>query len=187
MTELVNSAGARAGQADIFGGVPDALPSDETVLARFPAVRLDHLNKHYYRGLLRRELLAGRCRDCRRWHTPLRPICPSCWSPEVHAEPVSGRGVVYLLTFLHQGPPAPGVDYAGGFPLAAIELAEQPGLRVEATVVGCPRDRLRVGLEVELTWITRDGQPWPAFRPVADPAAMDPAAGDPVAGHGAQP
>jgi uncharacterized OB-fold protein len=60
------------------------------------------------------------------------------------------------------------VNYAGGFPLAAIELAEQPGLRVEATVVDCPRDRLRVGLEVELTWIDRDGDPktpWPAFRP----------------------
>jgi uncharacterized OB-fold protein len=79
--------------------------------------------------------------------------------------PVSGRGTVHLLTFLHQGPPVPGLDYAGGFPLAAIELAEQPGLRVEATVVDCPRDQLRVGLAVELTWIDRDGAPWPAFRP----------------------
>jgi uncharacterized protein len=143
---------------------------DEAVLERFPDVRLDHLNKRYYLGLLRRELLAGRCRACERWHTPLRPICPSCWSAEVSPVPVSGRGTVYLLTFLHQGPPAPGVDYAGGYPLAAIELAEQAGLRVEATVVDCPRDRLRVGLEVELTWIDRDrgGEqktPWPAFRP----------------------
>ena len=86
---------------------------------------------------------------------------------------------MYLLTFLHQGPPAPGVDYAGGFPLAAIELAEQPGLRVEATVIGCPRDRLRVGLEVELTWIARDGQPWPGL-----PSRRGPGAGDPVARTG---
>jgi len=142
--------------------------SDEEVLERFPAVRLDHLNKLYYAGLLR-------CRTCRRWHTPLRPICPSCWSPEVGPVPVSGRGTVYLLTFLHQGPPAPGVDYAGGFPLAAIELAEQAGLRVQATVVDCPRDRLRIGLEVELTWIDRAGDPetpWPAFRPAPDRGAQ---------------
>jgi uncharacterized OB-fold protein len=142
--------------------------SDETVLERFPGVRLDHLNKRYYQGLLRRELLAGRCRACGRWHTPLRPICPSCWSAEEGPAPVSGRGTVYLLTFLHQGPP--GADYAGGFPLAAVELAEQAGLRVEATVVDCPRDRLRVGLEVELTWIGRAGAPWPAFRPADQPA-----------------
>jgi uncharacterized protein len=138
---------------------------DEAVLRRFPAVRLDHLNKRYYAGLLRRELLVNHCRACGAWHTPLRPICPSCWSPDVIPEPVGGRGMVHLLTFLHQGPPAAGVDYPGGFPLAAIELAEQPGLRVAATVVDCPRDQLRIGLPVELTWIDRDGAPWPAFRP----------------------
>lgn len=145
------------------------MASDAEVFERFPDVRLDHLNKQYYGGLLRRELLAGRCRACGRWHTPLRPICPSCWSAGVSAVPVSGRGTVHLVTFLHQGPSAPGVDYAGGFPLAAIELAEQPGLRVQATVVDCPRDRLRIGLKVELTWIDRDGAPWPAFRPVGSP------------------
>lgn len=142
--------------------------SDEAVLARFPAVRLDHLNKRYYRGLLRRELLMNHCAACGRWHTPLRPVCPGCWSARVTPRPVSGCGTVYLLTFLHQGPPARGVDYAGGFPLAAIELAEQPGLRVQATVVDCARDRLRIGLPVELTWIDRDGAPWPAFRPVRE-------------------
>ena len=139
--------------------------SDAEVLERFPDVRLDHLNKQYYLGLLRHELLAGHCLVCGTWHTPLRPICPSCWSAQVSPAQVSGCGTVHLLTFLHQGPAAPGVDYTGGFPLAAIELAEQPGLRVEATVVDCPRDRLRIGLAVELTWIDRGGAPWPAFRP----------------------
>jgi uncharacterized protein len=168
-----------AGPADIFDRMPDARltspepvpePSDEEVLQRFPSVRLDHLNKQYYKGLLRRQLRAGRCAQCGRWHTPLRPICPACWSARVGPEPVSGRGTVYLLTSLHQGPPAPGVDYSGGFPLAGIELAEQPGLRVAATVVDCPHDQLRVGLAVELTWIDRDGAPWPAFRPAGFPS-----------------
>jgi len=147
-----------------------AEPSDAEVLDLFPAVRLDHVNKQFYTGLLHRELLVGRCAECGRLHTPLRPICPSCWSATVGPVPVSGRGTVYLLTFLHQGPPSGGVDYAGGFPLAGIELAEQPGLRIEATVVGCPRDQLRVGLDVELTWIDRDGAPWPAFRPAGTPS-----------------
>jgi uncharacterized OB-fold protein len=146
------------------------------VLERFPDVRLDHLNKQYYKGLLRRELLMNRCRACGTWHTPLRPICPACWSADVSPVPVSGRGTVHLLTFLHQGPPAPGVDYSAGFPLAAIELAEQPGLRVAATVVDCPRELLRIGLAVELTWIDRDGAPWPAFRPAGRPGEA-PAAG----------
>jgi uncharacterized OB-fold protein len=148
--------------------------SDEVVLERFPAVRLDHINKHYYRGLLRHELLVNRCLACGRWHTPMRPLCPDCWSTDVRPAAVSGRGTVHLLTFLHQGPPAPGVDYSAPFPLAAVELAEQPGLRVEATLVECPREAMRIGLDVELTWIDREGAPWPAFRPAARSAPPSP-------------
>ena len=147
---------------------------DETVLERFPDVRLDHLNKQYYQGLLRHELLAHRCRACGTWHTPLRPICPSCWSAEVSPVPVSGRGTVHLLTFLHQGPPALGVDYSGGFPLAAIELAEQGGLRVQATVVGLPAGpaarRARGGAHLDRP--RREKHPGPRSGP-ADPAAEE--------------
>jgi len=139
--------------------------TDDVVLARFPTVRLDHLNKHYYRGLLTHRLLAGHCDTCGRWHTPLRPRCPQCWSESVGPKPVSGQGTVHLLTVLHQGPPSPDVDYATPWPLAAVELVEQSGLRVAATIVDCPPARLRIGLRVELTWITREGAPWPAFRP----------------------
>jgi uncharacterized OB-fold protein len=146
---------------------------DQTVLARYPNVRLDHLNKHFYRGLLNRQLLAGRCRDCGRWHTPLRPRCPECWSLAVEHTPVSGQGAIYLLTLLHQGPPSGDVDYSDPWPLAAVELVEQAGLRVTATIVQCAPDRLRVGLPVELSWITRDGAPWPAFRPSEETSSVD--------------
>jgi uncharacterized OB-fold protein len=139
--------------------------TDEVVLARYPSVRLDHLNKHFYRGLLTHRLLAGHCDQCDQWHTPLRPRCPHCWSEAVTPRPVSGRGTVYLLTVLHQGPPSRDVDYSTPWPLAAVELVEQLGLRVTATIVECPPERLRIGLPVELTWILRDGAPWPAFRP----------------------
>jgi uncharacterized OB-fold protein len=142
--------------------------SDETVLARYPGIRLDNVNKNYYRGLLSHRLMIGRCADCGSWHTPLRPRCPQCWSESVRTEPASGRGSVYLLTRLYQGPASPDVDYSTPWPLAAIELVEQPGLRVVSTIVECPPALLRIGLAVSLTWISRDGAPWPAFRPAAE-------------------
>src|SRR6266571_3106641 len=80
--------------------------SDETVLARYPGIRLDNINKQYYRGLLSHRLMLGRCADCGSWHTPLRPRCPRCWSESVQVAPASGHGSVYLLTKLHQGPPS---------------------------------------------------------------------------------
>jgi uncharacterized protein len=142
--------------------------SDETVLERYPHIRLDHLNKQLYKGYLEHRLVAGRCGHCGQWHTPLRPRCPSCWSTSVAATPVSGRGTVYLLTLLHQGPPSPDVDYSTPWPLAAIELLEQPGLRVVGTLVDCAPEQLHIGLPVELTWIVRAGAPWPAFRPSSE-------------------
>lgn len=139
--------------------------SDEQVLHTFPEVRLDHRNKEFYRALLRHELVAARCRHCGTWHTPLRSLCPECWSTDIAVEPVSGSGRIHLLIRLHQGPPARDVNYSSPWPLATVEVEEQPGLRFVSTVVDCPPEQLRVGLPVELTWIERNGAPWYAFRP----------------------
>ena len=145
---------------------PDVEITEAELVERFPYVRMDHDTKHLYRGWLARELRLNRCRDCGFWHNPPKPVCPRCWSSAVEPTPVSGRGCVHLLTWLHQGPPAPDVDYAAGpHPVASVELAEQAGLRFTTTVVDCPRERLEIGLAVELHWIERFGAPFPVFRP----------------------
>ena len=112
-----------------------SMPDDEEILARFPDSRVDHDTKFFYGGWLGRRLLINRCRDCGHWHHPPRPLCPKCWSFGVEPTEVSGRGTVHLLIRLHQGPPAPDVDYVTPHPVATVELAEQPGLRLSSTVV----------------------------------------------------
>lgn len=141
--------------------------SDEDVLTRFPRENIDHDNKHYYKGLLERRLLINRCRQCATWRQPPRPICPACWSTDIEPVEVSGKGVIHLLIFLHQGPPAPGVDYATPHPVAVIELAEQEGLRFTTTVVNADIGDLHIGMPVTLTWIDRGGSPFPAFEPAS--------------------
>ena len=142
--------------------------TDTAVLAAFPSAPVDHDNVDFYRGLLHRKLLINRCQDCGRWHMPHRAICPACWSENVVATDVSGRGTVYTLIFLRLGAPADGVDYRAGHPVATIELEEQEGLRFTATLVDCPRESMRIGMPVELAWIEREGQPRPAFRPARE-------------------
>ena len=138
--------------------------TDVELLERFRGVRVDHTNKHFYRGLLQRELRLNRCADCGWWHHRPKPICPRCWSKRVEATPVSGRGTIHLAIFLYQGPPADGVDYSDGpHPVVTVELDEQPGLRFTSTVVGSDNDRIVIGAAVELRGIERDGRPFPAF------------------------
>ena len=146
-----------------------AVVTDTELVDRFPRVRVDHDNKAFYRGLLERRLLINRCADCGHWHHPPKPICPQCWSTRLEPTEVSGRGSIYLLLQLHQGPAAPNIDYAAGpYPVAAVELVEQLGLRFTSTVVDCPPAEVAIGMPVELTWIEREGAPLPVFRKVKD-------------------
>jgi uncharacterized OB-fold protein len=141
--------------------------TDLELLERWKGVRIDHTSKHFYRGLLHREVRLNRCADCGHWHHRPKPICPNCWSKDLVATPISGRGTIYLLIHLHQGPPAQGVDYSSPRSVAAVELPEQEGLRFTSGVVGSDPDDLHIGDEVELEWTERDGRPYPVWRKVA--------------------
>ena len=111
------------------------------------------------------QLLINRCGDCGTWHQPPHHICPKCLSENIVPTPVSGKGTVYLLTFLYLGSPEAGVDFSTGHPAAAIELIEQLGLRIGATITDCPKTEMKVGMQVEATFIERNGEPVLAFRP----------------------
>jgi uncharacterized OB-fold protein len=139
----------------------------DELIARFPGVLIDLDNYGFYQARLERRLVINRCGSCHAWHHPPKPICPTCWSRDVQPTEISGRGTVHLLIFLHQGPPAPGVDYTNPHPVATVELVEQPGLRFTTTIIGAPNDQLRIGMPVQLDWIERAGNPFPVFRPTS--------------------
>jgi uncharacterized protein len=137
--------------------------TDDELVERFPGHPITHDNAAHYRGRLDRQLLMNRCRSCGSWHSPPKPVCPQCWSFDVEATPVPGDGTIFMAIFLHQGPPAPGVDYTQPHPVVTVELDEQPGLRFTSTVVGADNDVIQIGRRVRLRWIDRLGAPMPVF------------------------
>jgi uncharacterized OB-fold protein len=138
-------------------------PSNDELVQSFPGEPITHDNAAHYRGRLRRELLVNRCDDCGIWHAPPKPVCPECWSWNVTATPVTGNGVIFMNVFLHQGPPAPGVDYSTPYPVVTVELEEQVGLRFTATVADADNDDIQIGKAVRLDWRERAGSPMPVF------------------------
>jgi hypothetical protein len=137
--------------------------SDEELMDALPGVRVDHDNAAHFRGVLERRLLINRCDDCGTWHHPPRSVCPRCWSRSVTPTEVSGRGTIAMLTFLHQRPRRSG-DGVEPYPVVSVDLAEQTGLRVAATIVDAHRDDIVLDAAVDLAWIERDGHPVAAFR-----------------------
>ena len=140
--------------------------TDTELVDRFAHAVVDHDNKDFYRGLLAHELRVNHCGSCGRYHQPPRPMCPWCWSWDVTPTAVSGHGTVHLLMKLHQGPPAPGVDYSKGpHPVVTVELVEQESVRYTSTLINCSLEDMHIGLPVQLTWIERRGVPFPVFEP----------------------
>jgi uncharacterized OB-fold protein len=138
--------------------------SDDELVARFAGHPLDRDSVAHYRGRLERRLLVNRCGACATWHHPPKPICPTCWSTDIVATELAGTGTIHLAIFLHQGPPADGVDYTTPHPVVTVELDEQDGLRFTSTVVGAANGDITIGTRVSLDWIERNGTPVPVFR-----------------------
>ena len=138
--------------------------SDEAVFAAFRGVLIDRDNIAHYRGLLGGKLLINQCAACGYWIYPHRPLCPRCLSWDVKPTQVSGDGKVFMFTLIHQErdpndrPREPTIA-------AAVELAEQSGLRFLARVVNCPRSQLVLDMPVRLTWMEHEGRKMPAFEP----------------------
>jgi uncharacterized protein len=137
--------------------------TDEVLFEMFGHVGLDHDNKEFYRGLLDRQLLLHRCGQCGHWQNPPLPMCPVCWSTEVVPTAVAGRGTIFLLTLMHQGPATSGVDYTTPYAVGAVELREQVGLRFTSHILSDGARTPKIGDAVELTWIERGGAPFPVF------------------------
>ena len=140
--------------------------TDEEVFAAFPAVLIDRDNVEHYRGLVAEKLLINRCQACGHWIYPHRPLCPRCLSWDVKPTEVSGEGKVFMFTLIMQERD-PASRQNEPTCAAAVELAEQPGLRYLAPVVGCQFDAITMDMPVRLTWIERDGHRVPAFEPAS--------------------
>ena len=147
-----------AGEADLVD------VGDEALIQCFPGEPLTHDNRAHYLGRLQRRLLINNCADCGAWHHPPKPVCPQCWSFDIVPTEVSGAGEIHLAIFLHQGPPAEGVDYTTPYPVVSADLDDAPGVRFTATVSGSDNAAITIGSRVRLDWTTRAGSPMPVFR-----------------------
>ncbi|MGD0229528.1 MAG: Zn-ribbon domain-containing OB-fold protein [Syntrophorhabdales bacterium] len=120
--------------------------------------------KPYWDGAKRHELLIRRCRACGRHYFYPRDFCPYCFSFDVEWVRASGRGTIYSFTICHRGAQAFEAD--APYNLVLVELEE--GVRMMSTIVGCPKDDLKIGMPVEVVFddVTPEVT-LPKFRPAA--------------------
>ena len=123
---------------------------DDKLLPPRPLPVLTPENTAFLTGGHDGRLLIMQCRDCDYYLHPPTPVCGRCLSTSVAPTPVSGRGTVYSYTISeyawHPAFPPPYV-------IALVALEEQPELRLTSDLLGCPPERVRVGLPVRVTFV----------------------------------
>ena len=122
---------------------------------------LDDVNRPFWTGGARGELLISRCRACRTWVHPPAERCPLCADVLV-PEAATGNGTVYTFTVNYQ-PYHP--DVPPPYVIAVVELDEQVGLRLPTNIVGCDPDDVECGLPVRVAFEERGEIFVPVFVP----------------------
>ncbi|MBF5094149.1 Zn-ribbon domain-containing OB-fold protein [Azospirillum sp. INR13] len=120
-------------------------------------------NTAFWTGGADGELRIAHCDACGTLFHPPTPVCPACASLDVGYKPVSGRARVVTFTVNHQ---AWTPELAEPYVIAIVEIVEQAGVRFLTNIVGCPVDRVRIGMPVRVTFEPIDDVWIPLF--VAD-------------------
>ncbi len=111
--------------------------------------RLDDLNRPFWQGGERGELVFLHCAACQRIQHPPQPICAYCRSHELVPRAVSGRARLATFTVNHQvWMPGPELPYV----VAIVELEEDPTVRLTTNLVGCAPEAARVGQMVRVVF-----------------------------------
>jgi uncharacterized OB-fold protein len=117
----------------------------------------------FWDALRKHELIYQRCRSCDQQFAPYQPVCPSCWSEDLEDCKSSGRGRIYTFSIVYRAPmPAfrPDTPYV----VAIVELEE--GVFLTTNIVGCPVDRVEIGMLVEVEYIdATEAITLPKFKP----------------------
>jgi uncharacterized OB-fold protein len=106
----------------------------------------------FWEGLKEGRLLLQRCAQCGRLRHPPRPMCPWCNSLDKDAIESSGRGSVHSFV-MPQHPPDPFID--GRYIVVLVDLEE--GVRIVSNLRDVDPDVVTIGMAVELTFETFDG------------------------------
>jgi uncharacterized protein len=124
----------------------------------------DELSRPFWDAAKERRLAIQRCGSCGYYNHPPRIFCDACLGRELHFEPVSGRGIVYSFTVMHQRDVA-GFEEDAPFINLVVELAEQRQLMMVSNLPITQRAEVSIGASVEVVFEDRgEGVVVPQFR-----------------------
>jgi len=115
-------------------------------------------------------LVGAKCRNCGDSFYPPRAVCANCGAIDMESSQLSNNGIVYSYTIVYNTYPM--MLLAGKVPFISAQIMLLPEKAwMLAWLRYCDMDKVKVGMDVELTTFTfsedsESIQLGPAFRPV---------------------
>jgi uncharacterized protein len=116
----------------------------------------DAASAPFFDGARRGTLMLLRCRSCATFMSPtgyldvpLRPRCVACFSRELEWAPSAGAATLYSFALMHQ---VYDEAFAAEVPYNIAVVETEEGVRLTSQVVGCPNDRLEIGMPLEVVF-----------------------------------
>ena len=109
------------------------------------------LTREFWTAAAREELVIPRCGGCGRWNWYPSEQCPGCGDTDLPWTAVSGRGTLFSWAVVRRAfvePFAEKVPYVTGL----VALNEDPAVRLVASIVECPPDRLQVDMPLRVVF-----------------------------------
>ena len=126
---------------------------------------INDVNRPFWDGCRRGQLLVQCCRHCGRLRYPASVVCPDCLSADTEWQAVSGRGKVFSFVVFHRAY-HPAWEGKVPYNVALIELDE--GQIILSNVIGIDNAKLMVGLAVEAAFeVLDEALSIPVFAPAA--------------------
>ena len=124
---------------------------------------ISDVNRAFWHGCRRGELLLQRCNHCARLRYPASQVCPDCLGSEAQWQPMSGRGKVFSFVVFHRAY-HPAWEGKVPYNVALIELDEGPIML--SNVIDVDNAKLAVGFPVAVAFEAVDHDlTIPVFRP----------------------
>lgn len=125
----------------------------------------DDASAPFFEGAKRGELVLQHCRDCDRWHYPVRQRCSYCRGHDLVWEVTSGRGVIYSHGVLHR---ANHPELQARLPVVLAVVDLECGVRMRTNLIDAEPSAVRAGAPVEVAFLPlAEGHAVPVFRPAA--------------------
>jgi uncharacterized protein len=115
----------------------------------------------FWTGGAEGKLLIMACDACDHRIHPPQVICPKCWCRSLTPKEASGAGIIYSFTVNHQ-PWIAGITVP--YVIAAIDLVDQPGVRLTANIVDCDPASVVIGKKVHVGFEQQEDVYIPVFR-----------------------